>query len=171
MPGFFLSFVRLSMKTIHTLNTILSTPEIHQAFVDSIVNHMETEIQSLSMIKGLFIKKTYAAVKSVRPGYIRHIIEVLSKDYIAEFSEMHEAFRASQKLPAENITPFIDYIHAHQKEADAHFWRIADDYAAKRSESFIGKAYKAGRSSIASHLPLIYKIICTEIDHHTIVEV
>lgn len=158
------------MKNISPLKTILEDPQKHQHFVDSIVEHMEKEIQSLNMIKGLFIKKTYAAVKSVRPGYVHHIIEVLSNDYIQEFSQMHEDFRASQPLPAKNVKPFLDYIHAHQKEADEHFWRIADDYAAKRSESLIGKAYKLGRSSITAHLPLIFQIICTEIDIHTVVE-
>ena len=158
------------MKTIQPIQTILDDPLKHQQFIDAILEHMENEIQSLSMIKGLLVKKTYAAVKSVRPGYVRHIIEVLSKDYIHEFSQMHEEFRASQQLPAQTPAPFYGYICAHQKEADSHFWRIADDYAAKRSASFIGKAYNAGRSTIAANLPLIFKIICSEIDHQTFVE-
>ena len=158
------------MKTINPLESILETPEKHQIFIDAIIERMEKEIQSMSAIKGLFVKKTYAAVKSVRPGYVRHIIEVLSKDYIKEFSEMHTSFRSSQTLPTNQVKPFIDYIHSHQKEADEPFWRIADDYAAKRSESLIGKAYKAGRSTIASHLPLVFEIICEEIDRCTVVE-
>ena len=122
------------------------------------------------MLKGIFIKKSYAAIKSVRPGYVRHIIAVLTKDYIAEFSSMHDEFRNTQSLPSAKPLPFITYIRAHREEADKHFWRIADDYAAKKSGSLIGNAYKAGRSTIDSHLPLVYEIICSEIDNYTIKE-
>lgn len=159
------------MKTINPLQTLFEDPQKRKLFIDAIVERMESEIQSLNMIKGLFIKKTYATLKSVRPGYVRHIIEVLSEDYSKEFAQMHADFRASQSLPSEKITPFIDYIHAHQKEADEHFWRIADDYAAKRANSMIGKAYKVGRPMVATHLPLVFQIICTEIDRLTVVEV
>ncbi|MBQ9394574.1 MAG: hypothetical protein IJU23_03525 [Proteobacteria bacterium] len=158
------------MKTILPLKTINDTPETFKQFVGAIILHMEKEISSMSMLKGMFIKKSYAAVKSVRPGYVQHIIEVLTRDYISEFSSMHDDFRASQKLPSAEPVPFITYIRAHREEADKHFWRIADDYAAKKSSSLIGKAYKAGRSTIDSHLPLVYEIICSEIDKYTIKE-
>ena len=122
----------------------------------------------MSMIKGLVIKKAYAAVKSVRPGYVRHILNVLTNDYIEEFSQMYDDFRDSQNLPAEKVKPFHDYVKAHRDEADKHFWKIADAYAERKSDSIIGKAYKAGRSMIGSHLPTVYKIICSEIDKITV---
>lgn len=158
------------MKTILPLKSITAAPETHKQFIDAVLSHLEREISSMSMIKGMFIKKTYATIKSVRPGYVRHIIEVLTSDYISEFSDMHEAFRASQKLPSISPVPFITYIRAHREEADKHFWRIADEYAAKKSGSLISTAYKAGRSTIESHLPLVYEIICTEIDKCTVKE-
>ena len=158
------------MKNIHPLKFILEEKQRHDDFVGAIENHLETEIASMSMIKGLFIKKAYAAVKSVRPGYIRHILNVLTNDYIEEFASMYDDFRNAQNLPAEKVKPFGDYIKAHRDEADKHFWRIADAYAEKKSDSIIGKAYKAGRSMIGSHLPTVYKIISTEIDKITVYE-
>ena len=158
------------MKRILPIETILETPEKQGIFVTAVVNQMETEIGKLSMIKGLFVKKTYAAVKAVRPGYVRHIIEVLSKDYIHEFSQMHSDFRASQPLPSEHPVPFIQYINEHRKEAETHFWVVADKYGAKKADSMLGRAYKAGRSTIASHLPLVFEIICAQIDKQTVVD-
>ncbi|MBQ8036577.1 MAG: hypothetical protein IJ268_06235 [Proteobacteria bacterium] len=156
------------MKNIHPLKYILEDKQRHDSFVNAIENHLETEIASMSMIKGLFIKKAYAAVKSVRPGYVHHILNVLTNDYIEEFFPMHEDFRNAQSLPSEKVKPFGDYVRAHRKEADQHFWKIADAYAAKKADSIIGKAFKAGRSMIDSHLPTVYKIICSEIDAITI---
>lgn len=159
------------MKNIQPIETILSSREKHDAFVEAIIENMELEIGKLSMIKGLFVKKTYAAVKSVRPGYVKHIIEVLSKDYVSEFSEMHAAYRETQGLPCEKPASFHSYVEAHRAEAEMHFWAVADRYAARKSDSLIGKAYKAGRSTIESHLPLVFKIICAEIDRFTFEEV
>lgn len=158
------------MKNIQPLKFILEDKQRHDAFVGAIEKHMEEEISALSMIKGLFIKKAYAAVKSVRPGYVRHILNVLTHDYIEEFAPMYDDFRTSQKLPAASIQPFGDYVKAHRAEADKHFWKIADAYAAKKSDTIIGKAFKAGRSMIDSHLPTVYRIICSEIDKVTVYE-
>ncbi len=159
------------MKNIQPIETILLTQEKHVAFVDAIIEQMELEIGKLSMIKGLFVKKTYAAVKSVRPGYVKHIIEVLSKDYVSEFSQMHAAYREEQKLPSEKPASFYSYVEGHKAEAEKHFWAVADRYASRKSESLIGKAYKAGRSTIESHLPLVFKVICAEIDRFTFEDV
>ncbi|MBQ1924640.1 MAG: hypothetical protein II767_05340 [Proteobacteria bacterium] len=159
-----------TLKNIHPLKFILEDKQRHDVFVGAIESHLETEISSMSMIKGLVIKKAYAAVKSVRPGYIRHILNVLTNDYIEEFAPMYEDFRTAQNLPAEKVKPFGDYVKAHRDEADKHFWKIADAYAEKKSDSIIGKAYKAGRSMIGSHLPTVYRIICSEIDNITVYE-
>ena len=159
------------MKNICPLQSILEDDSKHKSFTSSIVNHLETHVQAMKSLKGLFIKKTYASVKAIRPGYVEHIIEILSKDYIHEFSGMHSDFMHSQTLPCDNPASFDSYVKSHFSEAEQHFWRIADDYAAKRSETLIGKAYKAARGTIASHLPQMLEIICTEIDKHTFYEV
>ena len=159
------------MKNINPIQTILEEDSKHRSFIQSIQKHLENQVQSQKSIKGLFIKKTYSSIKAIRPGYIEHIIEVLSKDYIKEYSEMHADFIQSQTLPSESPMTFDSYVKAHFSTAEMHFWRIADDYAAKRSDTLIGKAYKATRSTIASHLPQMLEIICHEIDKHTIYEV
>ncbi|GEM_PF-6031328 len=159
------------MKNISPIQTILEDDSKHQSFIQSILKHLENQVQSQKSITGLFIKKTYSSVKAIRPGYIEHIIEVLSKDYIKEYSGMHADFIQSQSLPSESPASFESYVKSHFSEAESHFWRIADDYAAKRSDTLIGKAYKASRNTIASHLPQMLEIICQELDKHTFYEV
>ncbi len=159
------------MKNISPIETILADDSKHRSFVQSIQKHLDNQVQSTSSIKGLFIRKTYASVKAIRPGYVEHIIEVLSQDYIKEYSGMHADFIQSQSLPSESPLTFDSYVKSHFSTAEKHFWRIADDYAAKRSDTLIGKAYKATRSMIAAHLPQMLEIICHEIDKHTFYEV
>jgi hypothetical protein len=158
------------LKDIKPLQFILEDPERHKQFVSSLEQSAEHQIQAMGSLKGIFIKKAYAAVKSVRPGYINHIIDKLSKDYIKEFAQMHEEHRTSQKLPSDAPRPFIQYIQAHSKEAEKLFWVIMDKYAANHANSMLGKTYKACHSTIESNLPLIFEIVCKEIDKQTVVE-
>lgn len=159
------------MKNIRPLSYIIETPENHKAFVDNVVKRVELHIQGLGAIKGMFVRKTYDALKAVRPGYIHHIIEVLSRDYIQEFSGMHEDYRASQNLPAENIQSESDYILAHQEEAEKHFWIVAEKYAAKRKDSMIGKLYQTGKTTIKKHIKTVFKVIFDEIAEFTVYDV
>ena len=128
-------------------------------------------MQTSTSLKGIFFRKTYASIKKIRPGYVEHILNVLTNDYIHEYAGMHADYVKSQTLPAQTPASFDSYLQSHFKEAETHFWRIADAYAAKRSDTMIGKAYKVGRPMVASSLPKILKIISQEIDHHTFYEV
>ncbi len=159
------------MKDIKPLNVITETPETHKAFVKDVVKRVEEHIKGLGVVKGLFVRNTYAALKAVRPGYVEHIIEVLSKDYIVEFAEMHEAYRSSQNLPAEKIQSEVDYILAHRKEADIHFWNVAERYAEKRKDSVIGKIYHTAKPMIEKNLGTVYEVIFDEIAKYTVFEV
>ena len=159
------------MKDIKPLSIIIETPETHQAFVNDVVTRVEQHIQNLGAIKGLFIRKTYDALKAIRPGYIQHIIKVLSKDYIIEFSDMHETYRKSQNLPAKQIQPESEYILAHRKEAETHFWRVAENYATQRKDSMIGKIYQTAKPTIKNHITTVFEVIFDVIAQYTVYDV
>ena len=151
------------MKNIKPLSSIIEDPATHKKFISSVTESIEKHIQSMGAIKGLVVKKTYAAVKAFRPGYVEHILEVLSKDYVREFSDLHEQYRKDQHLPAETVTSLPDYMKSHQQEAEQKFWIVADQYAARKANSFIGKTFQTFRPTIKNHLPtaldMIFKII------------
>lgn len=159
------------MKDIKPLKVIIETPETHKAFVDDVVKRIEQHIQGLGAIKGMFIRKSYEGLKAVRPGYIHHIIEVLSKDYIIEFADMHDAYRASQNLPADKIQPESDYILAHREEAEQHFWVVAENYAEKRKDSMIGKLYHTAKPTIKKHITTAFEVIFDVIAKFTVYDV
>lgn len=160
-----------ALKDIQPLALITQTPETHQSFVDAVILACERHLQSIGNVKGIVLRKTYATLQAVRPMYVQHIVTTLSRAYVVEFAAMYEDFRKSQTLPSESPTHFIHYVRSHRQEADAHFWKIADNYAEKRKNAFVGKAYRAMRSNIESHLSAIFDIICAEIDRITFVEV
>jgi hypothetical protein len=158
------------MIDIKPITSITDVPEIHKAFVSAVVQSIETHIKKLGVIKGLVIRNAYAAVKAIRPGYVEHVIEVLSRDYVREFDDMHQQYREEQHLPAEKIQPLTGYIQAHQQDAEERFWRVSDGYAKSRSGTFIGKTYQALRPQLKSHLPTVFEVIFTLIDQFTVVK-
>ena len=158
------------MTNILPITSILETPERHEAFVTSVIRASEDHIHSLDAVRGFLIRNAYAVIRAVRPGYVHFLVQVLSRDYIAEFGPMHEAFRKSQELPSAEPKPFLSYVSAHRAEADAIFWKVADAYAVKYKRSIVTTTYRAMRSSIQAHLSIVFQIICAEIDRSTFVE-
>lgn len=157
------------MIDIKPIGCITDDPELHKKFVATVVQNIETHIKSLGVIKGLVIRNAYAAVKAIRPGYVEHIITVLSRDYVREFGDMHQRYRDEQHLPAEKIQPLLAFIQANQPEAEEHFWRVSDAYANARSKTFIGKTYNAFRSQLKSHLPTVFEVIFNIVEQFTVV--
>ena len=158
------------MIDIKPLSTLVETPEKHKAFVDATIQAVEAHLKKLGVIKGLVIRNAYAAIKAFRPGYVEHIVTVLSRDYIREFDDMHQNYCAEQHLPAETIQPLLTYIMAHREEADERFWRVSDGYAKSRANSLIGKTYNAFRSQLKTHLPTVYEIIFNLVEQFTVVK-
>ena len=158
------------MIDIKPISSITDDPEIHNSFVAAVGQSIEKHLKTLGIMKGLVIRNAYAAVKAIRPGYVEHVIKVLSRDYIREFSDMHQQYRDEQHLPAEEIQPLLGYIKAHQKDAEERFWRVADGYAKSRSGTFIGKTYNALRSQLKSHLPTVFEVIFNLIEQFTVVK-
>ena len=147
------------MKNIKPLTTLLDDPTLHQKFIGSVVKSIENHIQSMGAIKGIVIKKAYNAIKSIRPGYVEHILEVISKDYVREFTDLHEKYREEQHLPAEFITPLPDFMKQHQDEAE------------RKANSLIGKSFQTFRPTIQNHLPTALKMIFEIIESYTLYEV
>ena len=157
-------------KNIKPLICLNDDPELHKAFMASLMCCIENQIQSMGAIKGLVIRKTYSAVKSVKPGYAEHIVDVLSREYVKEFSDLHETYRKEQNLPAETITPLPVFMKAHDKEVKDLFWKVADGYAQSRTNTWLGKTYQKFKPTIAAHLPTVLEIVFQQIEHFTMTD-
>ncbi len=157
------------MIDIKPIGCITDDPELHKAFVSAVVQSIEKHIKSLGVIKGLVIRNAYAAIKAIRPGYVEHVINILSRDYVREFGDMHQRYRDEQHLPAGKIQPLLAFIKANQAEAEEHFWRVSDAYANTRSKTFIGKTYNAFRPQLKTHLPTVFEVIFNLVEQFTVV--
>lgn len=156
------------MITILPLTSIIEKEQTHQAFVKRLVERIEYNINELGAIKKILFQKTFDALKAIRPGYVNHILMVLTRDYIHEYNDIFENYRNSQSLSAENITPLDTWLQPHKKELKQRFWKIADRYAARKKGHTLETLYRRFRPTVEAHLPTIYRELVNLISEFTI---
>ena len=159
------------MKDIAPLTIIFDDQARLEILISRLIARVEHHLKQMGALKGIAARKTYDAIKAVRPNYVEHILNVLSHAYLKEYLPMHERYRADQHLPANVIQPLREYIRVHANEAEMHFWCVADDYAKRSNSHFLGKLYFKFRPMIKEHLPIIADEISGIIEDLTISEV
>ena len=169
MPG--LLFCRmLTVKNILPLKSIAQDTSTCEKFAIELETRIEARIRALGALKGLVARNAYAAAKAVRPGYVRHILKVLSRDYIEAYTPLHEVYRASQTLPCETVAPLIDFIRSNKTQCRDIFWRIADKYGNRHKDHFLGKAYAKFKPTIEEYLPAIACELAQAIEMFTVAD-
>jgi len=158
------------MKNIIRIREAAATKEKQQEFAKDMAQSVDLCISKLTGLKGVMVKKSYQVIKSVRPGYIEHILLVMSPDFIDAFEPLHDAHLQTMTLPAETVTPFRDYLSKHPKEAFNAFISVSDKYAEKRKNSLVGKTYSLFRSQISGYFDQGIPYLADVVDKHTIVE-
>ena len=162
---------KIDMKDILPLQSIVADKSRDEKFIADLERRIEKHVRSTGALKGLVIRNTYAAVKAVRPGYMRHMLKVLSRDYIDAYTPLHEEYRSGQTLPSETIEPLAQFINAHKEEIRTIFWRIADDYGERHKDHMIGKIYAKFKPMIDEHLPVVLSEMTMAIEAVTVVDI
>lgn len=158
------------MKKVLRLSEAAATDAARQVFAKDMAASIDECVKGVTGLKGMFIRNSYKLVKSVRPGYIEHILFVMSDDFIHAYEPLHDRYREGLTLPAEKIPPFGDYLARHKDEAYEAFIGVSDRYAASRAGSVVEKAYTAFRSQIRQEFPLALPYMARVIEKHTLVD-
>ena len=159
------------MKDILPLKAIATDEGRNAAFLTDLERRIETRVRGIGALEGIVIRNTYSAIKAIRPGYVRHLLKVLSRDYIDAYTPLHEEYRNSQVIPSESIAPLSSFVDAHKDEVKAIFWRIADKYGDHYKQHFIGKIYAKFKPMIDEHLPIVLSELTEAIEDCTVVDV
>lgn len=156
------------MIDIRPLSYIRNHADVKKQFVERLIRLLETQPEKMGAVKGLIIKKTYAAVQSIRPHYVEHVVTVLTQDYLQAYENFHQIYIKSQNLPAQTYVPFYEYVKTMETEYRQIFWEIADRYAQRHKGRFLGTLYSKFRPTIEEHLPEIIREVCILIDEFTV---
>lgn len=65
-----------------SLSDTLLTPEKKPKIVDDCCTLVDEEVASKGGLSGIAVKAGYAAVKGVKPGFIKHVVDSLLKEFV-----------------------------------------------------------------------------------------
>jgi hypothetical protein len=82
-----------------SLSEKLSDPAKRNPLIDDCVKMVDTEVSNKSGLGGIVIKTGYGAVKGIKPGFIRRVIDKLFDEWAAKLDPIWEegAAKPSQK--------------------------------------------------------------------------
>ncbi|HYO96239.1 MAG TPA: hypothetical protein VER33_17090 [Polyangiaceae bacterium] len=110
-----------------SLSEQLGTGEQRSKLVDDALHVLDQEVADKSGLTGMAIKGAYKLVQSVRPGFLRQVVEHLVDDFLTALDPIYQE-AAAQKRPAGAYV-------VEQKSRVADALLAVTDAKAKRAES------------------------------------
>jgi len=129
-----------------TLQEILLAPDTRPQVIADCYAMVQQEISEKSGISGAAVKLAYKTVTTFLPGHVRHMIEVLLPQLVAELQPYWADFSAS------GGSEFGDYLAKRGEEVSQALLSVTDARAAASSRPTVIKAYRGIRGNAARHV-------------------
>ena len=129
-----------------TLQEILLAPDTQARVVDDCLTLIEHEVSGKSGISGTTVKLAYKTANAFASGYLRHTVESLLPDMVAELEPYWADFTAS------GASGFGDYLAKRGDEVSEALLSVTDARAKTSQRPTILKAYRTVRGSAARHV-------------------
>jgi len=129
-----------------TLQEILLAPDTQPQVVADCLNLIEHEVAGKSGISGTAVKLAYKTANTFASGYLRHTVESLLPDMVAELEPYWADFTAS------GASGFGDYLVKRGGEVSEALLSVTDARAKTSKRPTILKAYGAVRGGAAKHV-------------------
>jgi len=159
------------MKTVLSVREVGSNKATRRQFISDIAHLIDERIAAASGLRGALIKRAYAVMKSVRHGYVEHVLDVMADDFLHSFEPIHNDYRAALSLPSDSIAALGDYLATRQNDVYNAFIHVTDKYVEKQSRTVVTTAYRTFRPSIESHIISAIPQVAVIIERYTIVDV
>ena len=129
-----------------TLQQTLLAPEVRPQVINDGQALIEQQVSDMSGISGAAVKIAYKTVSAFKPGFIRHMMEVL----VPEMADKLEPFWAD--FSASGGAGFGDYLAKRSDEVSEALLSVTDARGASSDRPTIVKAYNKVRPSAAKHV-------------------
>ena len=129
-----------------TLQEILLAPDTQARVVDDCLTLIQHEVAGKSGVSGTAVKLAYKTANTFASGYLRHTVESLLPDMVAELEPYWADFTAS------GASGFGDYLVKHGGEVSEALLSVTDARAKTAQRPTILKAYRTVRGGAAKHV-------------------
>jgi hypothetical protein len=131
-----------------TLQEILLAPDRQPSVVDDCHTLIQQEVSDKSGISGTAVKLAYKAVNAFMPGHVRHMVETLLPDMVANLEPYWADFSAS------GGSSLGDYLSKRGDEVSQALLQVTDARARNSDRPTVVKAYNSVRDNGGKHIQI-----------------
>ena len=141
-----------------TLKASLLDSDRRPQVVTDLVDFVDREVAGKSGLSGGIIKTGYAAVKKVKPGFIRHAVDSMLDDFTDALEPYWAAYRAQPAAGG-----FGAYLAGRPQEVSNALLAVTDRRAERSSRgsvtSVYGKLRPKGQDNVIEALPRLGELV------------
>lgn len=127
-----------------SLSQKISDPEKRNGLIDDCVNLVDAEVARKGGLGGVVIKTGYKAVKGIKPGFIRKVVDKLFDEWAAKLDPIWDE-------GAEKASPRAHFVNQKARVADA-LLSVTDAKAENAESGVVRKTYSKLRPSAKNHV-------------------
>jgi len=138
------------------LNDALNDDATRTSIVEDVCRLVEDEVAKQRGLTGVAVKAGYKVVQSVKPGFVRNVVQTLLPEFAAALEPVREQAVAQG-------TSVSDYFSAHTQEVAEALLAVTDGRASGSRHGSVkgayGKLRGSARKNVESAVPGLGKII------------
>lgn len=143
-----------------TLRERFQDPIQRASVVDDCVRLVDGEVEQKKGLGGVVIKAGYAAVKGIRPGFVRKVVDGLFDRWAEKLEPFWSEAEASGKPPVEHLIA--------KKAAVAEaLLAVTDEKAQRADHAIVASTYRKLRPTAKEHVELAVPALAALIDRHS----
>ncbi len=127
--------------------------------VDACVLLVNSEVDKKKGFGGIVIKAGYGAVKSIKPGFVRKVVDGLFDRWAAELEPFWSEAEA-------NGTPPVALLTRKKSEVAEALLSVTDEKAQRADHALVGSTYKKLRPSAKEHVEAAVPALAELIAEH-----
>jgi hypothetical protein len=143
-----------------TLTEVLTSDAKKAAVVDDCCVLIDDEVRDKGGLSGLAIKAGYAAVKGIKPGFIKHVVTDLLPEFAAALDPLYQEAVGQNKAVGEHLRGNAS------RAADA-LLGITDGKAAKSKSAVVKGTYEKLRPMAKKNVEAAMPRVSRMVDKHT----
>jgi len=138
------------------LNHVLNDDVTRTSIIEDLCRLVEDEVAKQRGLSGVAVKAGYKVVQSVKPGFVRNVVQTL----LPEFAAALEPIREQAVTQGKSVG---DYFSAHTPEIAEALLAVTDGRASRSNHGSVKGAYRklrgSARKNVESAVPTLGQII------------
>ena len=134
-----------------TLKELLLTPEKRPVLLEDCHRLLDSEVGKKRGLSGKLLKGAYKTVSTIKPGFVRGVMDLLLEEWMTELQPEYEAFLA------EGAGTFGSYVLARKDLVAERMLAVTDRRAANTVHKTAGKLYNrlrgGAKAQVVESLP------------------